>query len=204
MQLLFDLNQFYRGPGGDWDPTNARLLLRDACTSGFTSVTWQLGNGEGRSVLFLLPLSVFLSCFPSWQKPIHVNKNHTLLLFSVISFKYMFCFPSYSVFLYILVQSVLYVQFIFQQISFHVYTFFLFSARFVFSVHPAFVPALFCFLWHGRDAWERETIIRGDEWCGWQVLKKQQRDEGERKTRFDKEKEQTNKNNNNNNMRTDK
>ena len=45
MQLLFDLNQFYRAPDGSWDASNARLLLRDACAWGFTSVAWQLGNG---------------------------------------------------------------------------------------------------------------------------------------------------------------
>ncbi|KAG0707872.1 Heparanase [Chionoecetes opilio] len=44
MRLLFDLNQFYRGPGDSWDPSNGRLLLRDACTEGFTSMVWQLGN----------------------------------------------------------------------------------------------------------------------------------------------------------------
>ncbi|XP_063876599.1 heparanase-like [Scylla paramamosain] len=43
MQLLFDLNQFYRKPDGSWDPSNAHLLLRDACSWGF-SVVWQLGN----------------------------------------------------------------------------------------------------------------------------------------------------------------
>ncbi|KAK8399721.1 hypothetical protein O3P69_003616 [Scylla paramamosain] len=43
MQLLFDLNQFYRKPDGSWDPSNAHLLLRDACSWGF-SVAWQLGN----------------------------------------------------------------------------------------------------------------------------------------------------------------
>ncbi|XP_045129974.1 heparanase-like isoform X3 [Portunus trituberculatus] len=43
MQLLFDLNQFYRKPDGSWDPSNAHLLLHDACSWGFP-VAWQLGN----------------------------------------------------------------------------------------------------------------------------------------------------------------
>ncbi|XP_042881363.1 heparanase-like [Penaeus japonicus] len=49
MSLLFDVNQFYRrGGDGSWDPTNARLLMRDTSDrgrgGGGGDVLWQLGN----------------------------------------------------------------------------------------------------------------------------------------------------------------
>ncbi|KAK7080635.1 hypothetical protein SK128_002593 [Halocaridina rubra] len=43
MILLFDLNQFFRVPNGDWDPSNAKMLLDDANDRDL-SIIWQLGN----------------------------------------------------------------------------------------------------------------------------------------------------------------
>nr|XP_053650140.1 heparanase-like isoform X1 [Cherax quadricarinatus] len=43
MKLLFDVNQFYRGKDGSWDPTNARLLMQAAAAKD-AHLIWQLGN----------------------------------------------------------------------------------------------------------------------------------------------------------------
>ncbi|XP_069163105.1 inactive heparanase-2 isoform X2 [Procambarus clarkii] len=43
MTLLFDVNQFYRAEDGSWDPSNVRLLMRDAAARG-ARLIWQLGN----------------------------------------------------------------------------------------------------------------------------------------------------------------
>ncbi|KAK7080637.1 hypothetical protein SK128_002595 [Halocaridina rubra] len=43
MNMIFDLNQFYRTPEGNWDPTNAKLILHEAAARN-DSVIWQLGN----------------------------------------------------------------------------------------------------------------------------------------------------------------
>ncbi|XP_071515866.1 heparanase-like [Panulirus ornatus] len=43
MQLLLDLNQFYRDEDGGWDPSNALLIMKDVAARG-AHVMWQLGN----------------------------------------------------------------------------------------------------------------------------------------------------------------
>nr|XP_053650141.1 heparanase-like isoform X2 [Cherax quadricarinatus] len=53
MKLLFDVNQFYRGKDGSWDPTNARLLMQAAAAKD-AHLIWQLGNGLGETSLEFL------------------------------------------------------------------------------------------------------------------------------------------------------
>ncbi|KAB7507614.1 Heparanase [Armadillidium nasatum] len=41
--LIWDLNQFWRDPNGDWDPTNAKLIIDDPYSSD-VPIIWQIGN----------------------------------------------------------------------------------------------------------------------------------------------------------------
>ena len=43
--LIFGLNQLLRTPGGEWDSSNAELLIDYTMKKGY-QVAWELGNGE--------------------------------------------------------------------------------------------------------------------------------------------------------------